>query len=97
MRNLEFGDTAIPAGDAVVLALASTHRDRTVFEDPDAFDADRPDNPHLTVDHGPISASAHPWPASSWSSASTPCCAATRRRSRCGARRSAAAGRPPGR
>ncbi|MEV0067715.1 cytochrome P450 [Amycolatopsis sp. NPDC050768] len=53
LQDLEIGDTKIPAGDTVLLALASAHRDDTVFEDPDTFDADRPDNPHLAFGHGP--------------------------------------------
>ncbi|QYN21063.1 cytochrome P450 [Amycolatopsis sp. DSM 110486] len=53
LQDLEIGDTKIPAGDTVLLALASAHRDDTVFEDPDTFDADRPDNSHLAFGHGP--------------------------------------------
>ncbi|MET7992539.1 cytochrome P450 [Amycolatopsis sp. NPDC005232] len=53
LQDLEIGDTKIPAGDTVLLALASAHRDDTVFDDPDTFDADRPDNPHLAFGHGP--------------------------------------------
>lgn len=79
LQELEIGGTTIPAGDTVLLGLASARRDGTVFDDPDTFDADRPDNPHLAFGRGPTSASAHPWPALSWRSASTPCCAATRR------------------
>ncbi|WP_432845485.1 cytochrome P450 family protein [Amycolatopsis sp. CA-161197] len=53
LQDLEIGDTTVRAGDTVLLALASAHRDDTVFDAPDTFDADRPDNPHLAFGHGP--------------------------------------------
>ncbi|MEV6899869.1 cytochrome P450 [Amycolatopsis sp. NPDC051372] len=45
LQDLRIGDTEIPAGDTVLLALACAHRDDTVFDDPETFDADRSDNP----------------------------------------------------
>ncbi|WP_326837245.1 cytochrome P450 [Amycolatopsis rhabdoformis] len=53
LRDVEIGGTTIPAGDTVLLALASAHRDETVFADPDGFDAERADNPHVGFGHGP--------------------------------------------
>ncbi|WP_239088497.1 cytochrome P450 family protein [Planosporangium mesophilum] len=46
------GSITIPAGDTVVLALASANRDPARFTDPTAVDLDRPDNAHLALGHG---------------------------------------------
>ncbi|MET9631805.1 cytochrome P450 [Lentzea sp. NPDC006480] len=46
------GDVEIPAGDFVVLAIASANRDPERFEDPHALDVRRPDAGHLAFGHG---------------------------------------------
>lgn len=45
------GDTVIPAGAPVVIALAAAHRDPGRFDDPDRFDVTRADA-HLGFGHG---------------------------------------------
>jgi cytochrome P450 len=44
--------TAIPAGQIVMLGVASANRDESVFDEPDRFDIRRRPNPHLTFGHG---------------------------------------------
>ena len=46
------GNATIPAGDTVMLALSSAHRDSAAFTDPDTFDINRNPNPHLGYGHG---------------------------------------------
>ena len=52
-----FGDTVIPAGEMVLVALASADRDPARFPDPDTFDIRRSAAPgrsqsHLAFGHG---------------------------------------------
>jgi cytochrome P450 len=49
---LTIGDTSIPAGAPVVIALAAAHRDPGQFHDPDGFDVTRAANSHLGFGHG---------------------------------------------
>jgi hypothetical protein len=53
VENLVIGDVEIPAGDTVMLAVASAHRDPSAFTSPDTFDPERGDNPHVAFGHGP--------------------------------------------
>jgi cytochrome P450 len=50
--DITVGETAIPAGDAILLSPHAANRDRRVFADPDTFDITRAPNPHLTFGHG---------------------------------------------
>ncbi|MET9322982.1 cytochrome P450 [Streptomyces sp. NPDC003038] len=49
---VEIGSVSIPAGDTVLFALASAHRDPARYPAPDRFDIDRADKAHLTLGHG---------------------------------------------
>ncbi|MFD9516910.1 cytochrome P450 [Streptomyces sp. NPDC059979] len=49
---VEIGGVRIPAGDTVLFALASAHRDPARYPDPDRFDIDRADKAHLALGHG---------------------------------------------
>ncbi|QHC23187.1 cytochrome P450 family protein [Streptomyces sp. GS7] len=51
-EDMELGGVMIPAGDTVMLALSSAHRDPACFTDPDRFDIRRQDNAHLALGHG---------------------------------------------
>lgn len=52
--DVEFGGVAIPAGDLVSISLLAANRDPDVFNDPDAFDLDRPNlAQHVTFVKGP--------------------------------------------
>lgn len=53
LEDLHLADTTIPAGDTVLLALASANRDPEQIPDPDHLDPARRDNPHLGFGHGP--------------------------------------------
>jgi cytochrome P450 len=46
-RDMPVGDTVVPAGETVWMALLSANHDPTRFEDPDRIDIERPDNRHL--------------------------------------------------
>ena len=53
-RDVEIGGVTIPAGDLVILSLASANRDEAVFADPDVFDPERPNvKLHTTFATGP--------------------------------------------
>ncbi|MCP2167915.1 cytochrome P450 family protein [Goodfellowiella coeruleoviolacea] len=52
-EDLEIGGVRIPAGDTVMLGVASAHRDAARFTDPDRVDLGRADNPHLAFGYGP--------------------------------------------
>ncbi|MFE3763131.1 cytochrome P450 [Streptomyces sp. NPDC059104] len=49
---VEIGGVRIPAGDTVLFALASAHRDPDRYPDPDRFDIDRADKAHLALGQG---------------------------------------------
>ncbi|THA52914.1 cytochrome P450 [Streptomyces sp. A1136] len=49
---VEFGGVPIPAGDTVLLCLASAHRDPARYPDPDRFDIHRADTGHLALGQG---------------------------------------------
>jgi len=46
------GDTTIPAGGQVIIALAAANRDECRYADPDALIVGRPDAQHLAFGHG---------------------------------------------
>jgi cytochrome P450 len=50
--DIELDDATIAAGDLVLLDLQHANLDSAVFARPNAFDAERTDNPHLTFGHG---------------------------------------------
>ncbi|MDG4800265.1 cytochrome P450 [Micromonospora sp. WMMD980] len=52
-EEVELGGVRLPAGSAVMPAIASANRDATVFPDADALDLDRTHNPHLAFGAGP--------------------------------------------
>ncbi|MBA8824600.1 hypothetical protein FHX42_001947 [Saccharopolyspora lacisalsi] len=54
VADVDIGGTTVPAGDTVMLSLASAHRDPDRFTDPDALDLTRDPNPHLGFGHGPL-------------------------------------------
>ncbi|MFG2620457.1 cytochrome P450 [Streptomyces sp. NPDC048507] len=49
---VEIGGVRIPAGDTVLFALASAHRDPARYAGPDRFDIARADQGHLALGHG---------------------------------------------
>ena len=51
--DAELGGARIRAGQKVVVSFTSANRDERVFEQPDAFVADRKPNPHLALGAGP--------------------------------------------
>ncbi|MEU0085906.1 cytochrome P450 [Streptomyces sp. NPDC006274] len=51
-EDLRIGDTEIPAGDFVLLALASANRDPERFGDPHTLDVRRPTGGHVAFGHG---------------------------------------------
>lgn len=52
-RACELGGVAIPARARIGVVLASGNRDETVFDNPDAFDINRPKKPHVAFGGGP--------------------------------------------
>ncbi|HTQ41647.1 MAG TPA: cytochrome P450 [Polyangiaceae bacterium] len=52
LQPIEIGDTTIPRGVILTLALAAGNRDPTRFVDPDRFDPERRDNAHLGFGSG---------------------------------------------
>ncbi|MFC0531362.1 cytochrome P450 family protein [Phytohabitans kaempferiae] len=52
LDDVQIGVVRVPAGDTVLLGLASAHRDPDAFEDPDTLRFDRTDNTHLAFGHG---------------------------------------------
>jgi cytochrome P450 len=52
VEDVEIGDVTIPAGQTVMLSLASANRDPARFRDPDRLDVDRRDSGHLALGHG---------------------------------------------
>ncbi|MEY9932562.1 cytochrome P450 [Catenulispora sp. GP43] len=53
LDDLRIGERTIPAGDTVLLALASANRDLEFVTNPDAIDLERPSNGHLGFGQGP--------------------------------------------
>ena len=51
-EDVEFGGVTVPAGETVVLSLASANRDPRRFDRPDALELARAENPHLAFGHG---------------------------------------------
>jgi cytochrome P450 len=70
-RACELGGVAIPARARIGVVLASGNRDETVFDNPDAFDINRPKKPHVALAAGRTSASVPGWRAPR--SARSPC------------------------
>ncbi|MEU8432355.1 cytochrome P450 [Streptomyces sp. NPDC029216] len=52
LDDIEVGDTLIPRGAEVALLFGSANRDPARFDNPDALDLGRSDNPHLTFGAG---------------------------------------------
>ncbi|MFE9451761.1 cytochrome P450 [Streptomyces sp. NPDC006739] len=52
VEDVEIGGVTIPAGETVMLSLASANRDPARFPDPDHMDIDRGDGGHLALGHG---------------------------------------------
>ncbi|MBD0743160.1 cytochrome P450 [Streptomyces sp. CBMA152] len=50
--DIEIAGTTVPAGDTVLLCLASAHRDPDRYPDPDRFDIHRADTAHLALGQG---------------------------------------------
>ncbi|MGH2589108.1 MAG: cytochrome P450 [Dehalococcoidia bacterium] len=51
-RDVVMGDTAIAEGSMVLVMLAAADRDPARFENPDALDVTRTDNPHIAFGRG---------------------------------------------
>lgn len=52
VEDVEIGGVKIPAGETVMLSLASANRDSARFRNPDHLDIDRRDRGHLALGHG---------------------------------------------
>ncbi|MFE7313326.1 cytochrome P450 [Streptomyces sp. NPDC057555] len=52
VEDVEIGGVRIPAGESVLLSLASANRDPDRFPDPDRFDPTRTRSGHLALGHG---------------------------------------------
>jgi cytochrome P450 len=52
LRDMTIGDVTVPAGDAVMVAIACANRDERRFVDPDTLDPTRTDNQHLAFGNG---------------------------------------------
>jgi cytochrome P450 len=52
MQDIEYHGVTIPAGDPIMLILASANRDHRRYPDPDRFDIHREDIQHLTFGFG---------------------------------------------
>ncbi len=50
--DVRIGTTTIPAGQALIVQIASAHHDETVFADPEVFDIRRTPNRHLAFGQG---------------------------------------------
>ncbi|MGW2253893.1 cytochrome P450 family protein [Kitasatospora sp. NPDC001660] len=51
-EDVTIGDVTVPAGETVLLVIASANRDPDRFADPDRLDLRRRDNGHLSLGHG---------------------------------------------
>ncbi len=52
VEDLTIGGVTVPAGETVLLSLASANRDEQQFTDPDTLDLTRRENGHLALGHG---------------------------------------------
>lgn len=52
LEDVRLGDVLVPAGEVVVPLAAAANQDRAVFAEPERFDAEREDNPHIAFGHG---------------------------------------------
>jgi cytochrome P450 len=52
LEDVQLGDVLVPAGEVVVPLAAAANQDATVFADPERFDPEREDNPHIAFGHG---------------------------------------------
>ncbi len=52
LADIEVGETVIPAGSGVLLAIGAANRDEERFAQPERLDIARQDNAHLTFGHG---------------------------------------------
>jgi cytochrome P450 len=52
-EDLELGGESLRAGDGVMAVPWAANRHQAAFAEPDRFDLDRPQNPHLTFGFGP--------------------------------------------
>jgi cytochrome P450 len=51
-RDVEIAGTSIPKGSIVSMVIQTANRDPDVFENPDAYDIDRPNRPHFGFGYG---------------------------------------------
>lgn len=51
-EDLSIGGVLIPAGETILLGVASANRDPSRFPEPDRLDLARADNPHLSFGRG---------------------------------------------
>ncbi len=51
-EEIEYYDTTVPAGSAVLLLMGSANRDPRRFENPDVYDVSRTDVQHITFGYG---------------------------------------------
>ncbi|WP_018680937.1 cytochrome P450 family protein [Actinokineospora enzanensis] len=52
VTDVDIAGTVVPAGDTVLLGIASANHDPEVFESPEDLRLDRAPNPHLSYGHG---------------------------------------------
>ncbi|MEU5271171.1 cytochrome P450 family protein [Streptomyces hygroscopicus] len=52
LEDIEIGGVTVPAGETVLLSVASAHRDPAHFQDPDAFNPHLGRSGHLALGHG---------------------------------------------
>ncbi|GAA3437748.1 cytochrome P450 [Kutzneria kofuensis] len=52
LADIDVDGVTIPAGDTVLLGMASANRDPSRFPEPDRLDPARPDRQHFTFGHG---------------------------------------------
>jgi cytochrome P450 len=52
LADIDIAGTTIPKGSSLALVIAAGNRDPSRFPDPDRFDPDRTDNPHLSFASG---------------------------------------------
>lgn len=52
VRDVVLGGVTVPAGEALLISLATANRDATVYQEPDLFDITRDARQHLAFGHG---------------------------------------------